>query len=286
MAGDEEQRDNPRSRSASSAPRVACPAARWRHEGALPDALERAAVLAAAAAFVVAPRAALRDGARSATRSGEARREQRRLIEQRRLLAIEAATLRQAERIETVARGTPRHGRARARADRAGRTRARRAARRGGCDEEPSAPSAARWVRVRIGAPRRWSLSAGAGLVLRRAWELTDRARRRTLREMAEEQYLRDIRLAPKRGTIYDRHGAELAVSVDVDSVCANPREMPRRGHGPGDGRATARRGARRSIASASPRACPPTATSSGSSGASRRSRRTRCAPSTSPACT
>jgi len=36
---------------------------------------------------------------------GQARHDQRRLIEQRHLLAIEAATLRQAERVETVARG-------------------------------------------------------------------------------------------------------------------------------------------------------------------------------------
>ena len=36
---------------------------------------------------------------------GNARRTQRSLIEQRRLLAIEAATLRQSERIEVVARG-------------------------------------------------------------------------------------------------------------------------------------------------------------------------------------
>jgi cell division protein FtsL len=37
---------------------------------------------------------------------GDARRAQRRLLEQRRLLAIEAATLTQAERVETVARGS------------------------------------------------------------------------------------------------------------------------------------------------------------------------------------
>lgn len=37
---------------------------------------------------------------------GQARRGQRRLIEQRRLLAIESATLRQTERVETIARGT------------------------------------------------------------------------------------------------------------------------------------------------------------------------------------
>lgn len=37
---------------------------------------------------------------------GDARKIQRQLIESRRLLSVEAATLRQADRIETVARGT------------------------------------------------------------------------------------------------------------------------------------------------------------------------------------
>ncbi len=75
-------------------------------------------------------------------------------------------------------------------------------------------------------------LFAGAGAVGHRAWELqVERAP--ALREMAEEQYLRSIRLAPKRGTIYDRHGAELAVSVDVESVWANPRELRREGGDP-----------------------------------------------------
>jgi cell division protein FtsI (penicillin-binding protein 3) len=68
-------------------------------------------------------------------------------------------------------------------------------------------------------------LLAGAGAVVHRAWQLTVREGP-GLRAMAEDQQLREIRLAPKRGTIYDRHGAELAVSVDVESVYANPRQM------------------------------------------------------------
>ncbi|HJL35003.1 MAG: hypothetical protein CMN31_20135 [Sandaracinus sp.] len=63
-----------------------------------------AAVLATAAAFVV--HLAMRfETVRLGYEVGAARREQRRLIEQKRLLAIEAATLRQAPRVETVARG-------------------------------------------------------------------------------------------------------------------------------------------------------------------------------------
>jgi cell division protein FtsI (penicillin-binding protein 3) len=43
---------------------------------------------------------------------------------------------------------------------------------------------------------------------------------------MAEDQHLRHLRVSPRRGAIYDRHGAELAVSADVDSVYANPRRL------------------------------------------------------------
>jgi cell division protein FtsI (penicillin-binding protein 3) len=81
-----------------------------------------------------------------------------------------------------------------------------------------------RWIRVRI-AVLAVVLLTGAGLVVRRAWELTMELGP-NLHEMAESQQLREIRLAPKRGTIFDRHGAELAVSVDVESVFANPRQM------------------------------------------------------------
>ena len=62
------------------------------------------AVIAAAAAFV-AHLALRHNTVQLGYEVGQERRVQRRLIEQRRLLAIEAATLRQATRIETVARG-------------------------------------------------------------------------------------------------------------------------------------------------------------------------------------
>lgn len=62
------------------------------------------AVIAAAAAFV--SHLMLRQHTvQLGYEVGRARRAQRRLIEQRRLLAIEAATLRQTERVETIARG-------------------------------------------------------------------------------------------------------------------------------------------------------------------------------------
>jgi cell division protein FtsL len=64
-----------------------------------------AAVLATAAAFVAHLSLRL-ETVRLGYEVGLARREQRRLIEQRRMLSIEAATLREPERIEAIARGT------------------------------------------------------------------------------------------------------------------------------------------------------------------------------------
>jgi cell division protein FtsL len=67
-------------------------------------ALWFAAVLATVAAFVV--HLAMRHEVnRLGLEVDAARREQRRLVEQRRLLSTEAATLRQAPRVEAVARG-------------------------------------------------------------------------------------------------------------------------------------------------------------------------------------
>jgi len=46
------------------------------------------------------------------------------------------------------------------------------------------------------------------------------------LKNLAEEQYLREIELPPRRGRILDRNGAELASTADVDSVYCNPRRF------------------------------------------------------------
>jgi cell division protein FtsI (penicillin-binding protein 3) len=85
-----------------------------------------------------------------------------------------------------------------------------------------------RFMRFRI-ALLALLLLSGAGAVVRRAWDLQVKQGAK-LREMAEEQYLKDIHLAPERGTIYDRNGAELAVSVDVDSVYLNPKQFQQSG--------------------------------------------------------
>ncbi|HEY3353855.1 MAG TPA: penicillin-binding transpeptidase domain-containing protein, partial [Polyangia bacterium] len=85
-----------------------------------------------------------------------------------------------------------------------------------------TARSPLRWVRVRM------CLIGGVlGLLLvgtgYRAYKLQVREAPR-LRAMAEEQYLKEIEVGVHRGAIFDRHGAVLAQSVEVDSVYANPR--------------------------------------------------------------
>lgn len=68
-------------------------------------------------------------------------------------------------------------------------------------------------------------LLAYAGAVIFRAYTLQIE-RAPALAEMAAEQHTGEVQFAPKRGTIYDRHGAELAISVDADSIWANPRHI------------------------------------------------------------
>ncbi|MBW2736100.1 MAG: penicillin-binding protein 2, partial [Deltaproteobacteria bacterium] len=79
-----------------------------------------------------------------------------------------------------------------------------------------------RWIRLRVALV----LLALLGLLGIIGWrahrlQLVEGAQ---LREMAEQQYLRNIRLPSRRGTIFDRNRAPLAISVDVESIYANPR--------------------------------------------------------------
>src|SRR3954451_18847445 len=82
-----------------------------------------------------------------------------------------------------------------------------------------------RWTRIRI-------IACGvvfAGLFLavaKRAFNLQVGEAER-LRAMAEEQYLREVELPPRRGGILDRTGAERASPADVDSIYCNPRRLP-----------------------------------------------------------
>ncbi|HET6335958.1 MAG TPA: penicillin-binding transpeptidase domain-containing protein [Polyangiales bacterium] len=81
-----------------------------------------------------------------------------------------------------------------------------------------------RYLKLRIGVLTAL-LGVGSLLILQKAWELQVH-RAEELREAAEGQNQRDITLAPRRGGIYDRDGAELAVSIDVDSVWVSPAAM------------------------------------------------------------
>ena len=84
---------------------------------------------------------------------------------------------------------------------------------------------AGRWTRVRIVAfgAVLTGLFAGVG---KRAYNLQVKEADK-LRGMAEEQYLREVELPPRRGRILDRNGAELASTADVDSIYCNPRRLP-----------------------------------------------------------
>jgi cell division protein FtsI (penicillin-binding protein 3) len=91
-------------------------------------------------------------------------------------------------------------------------------------DETTTPFTPGRWVKIR--------LYGSAGLLMATFVLLSYRAYVLQVREaehlkaMAEDQYLQDVELPPKRGRILDRNGAELAASAEVDSVHANGRAI------------------------------------------------------------
>ncbi|HET6343413.1 MAG TPA: penicillin-binding protein, partial [Myxococcota bacterium] len=62
----------------------------------------------------------------------------------------------------------------------------------------------------------------GLGLVAVRAAQLQVEQHDHLAR-LARDQYLNTVKIPARRGNIYDRAGAPLAISVDVPSVYANP---------------------------------------------------------------
>jgi len=88
------------------------------------------------------------------------------------------------------------------------------------------APDAtSRWLRLRV-----WVMGAFffglLGVVSLRAAHLQIVEKSR-LRELAEDQYVRQIEIPARRGDIFDRRGVPLAQSVDVDSVWVDPSLLP-----------------------------------------------------------
>ena len=80
------------------------------------------------------------------------------------------------------------------------------------------------WVRVRV-IIAALLLSSVFALLAYKAYVLQVRESER-FTEMAEDQYLRDVDLPARRGRLLDRNGNELAVSAEVDSLYANPRQV------------------------------------------------------------
>lgn len=85
-------------------------------------------------------------------------------------------------------------------------------------------PQRAAWMRRRLVLLTCALLAFGAA-VGRRAYRLHV-VDAEALRGRADRQYENQVRLTPRRGSIYDRHGAPLAITVDSFHVFASPRSL------------------------------------------------------------
>ena len=87
-------------------------------------------------------------------------------------------------------------------------------------------PQRARWIRIRM-ALLCGLMGIGLGVIVSAAYGIQVE-RGDEWRDLAEKQRQRRLHVAPKRGTIYDRNGTPLAVSVEVPSVSVDAFEMLR----------------------------------------------------------
>jgi cell division protein FtsI (penicillin-binding protein 3) len=87
-------------------------------------------------------------------------------------------------------------------------------------------PHRARWIKVRMGLLC-GLMGMGLGLIVSSAFsvQLEDGAE---WRDMAEKQRQRRLHVIPKRGSVYDRNGTALAVSVEVPSISMDAVELLR----------------------------------------------------------
>jgi cell division protein FtsI (penicillin-binding protein 3) len=81
-----------------------------------------------------------------------------------------------------------------------------------------------KWIRARIYLVAAFFI-AGLGIILARAYQLQV-LQKEKLTAIALSAYRGIVKLPPKRGTIYDREGHELAVTVEVESIYAHPRQV------------------------------------------------------------
>ena len=83
-----------------------------------------------------------------------------------------------------------------------------------------------RWIRLRMGLLCGF-LALGLGLILSAGWDLMI-VHGGQWRELAERQRQRRLNVQPKRGSVYDRNGTALAVSIEVPSVSMDSVELLR----------------------------------------------------------
>jgi cell division protein FtsI (penicillin-binding protein 3) len=81
-----------------------------------------------------------------------------------------------------------------------------------------------KWIRVRITIVAVF-FAAGLAMILARATQLQVLERDKLAR-IALAGYRGIVKLPPKRGTIYDREGHELALTVEVDSIYVHPHHV------------------------------------------------------------